>query len=163
MSDFSPAITYLLNNEGSGYNPDDNGAGPSKFGITLRTARGFGLPWSAADIQSLTTQSATDFYHKYFWDRSHISLLTSQPVSNKVFDLLVNVGPTAILWLQQTAGTVPDGVIGPHTAAAANALSDEALLAGIRAHGESFYRSLAAEKPDVYGKDLAGWLARLAK
>ena len=163
MSDFQTAVAVLLSDEGGTLNPDDNGRGPSKWGITLATAQGFGLPWSVDDIADLTPDSAAAFYQEFYWEKGHISLLSDQAVATKMLDLIVNVGPIGVKWLQSACDVCEDMLLGPQTAGAANGMNPDAVLAGVRARGEHYYRALAAKNPERYGKDLAGWLARLAK
>jgi lysozyme family protein len=163
MSDFTAAVNALLTNETGQFIPDDNGMGASKWGITEVTAKGFGLGWTAEDIQSLTREAALSFYERFYWQGAHVGLLADQGVANKALDLLVNVGPIAIKWLQAAADVCEDTIIGQQTAAAVNAMDPNCVLAGMRARGEHYYRALAAKDPAKFGPDLDGWLARLAR
>ena len=163
MADFGQAIAVVLADEGGGYNPDDNGRGPSRWGVTLATARGFSLPWTAETIQQLTRTEAEAFYEQYFWWGPHIEEIEDQAVATKMLDLMINVGPIAIEWMQEAAGVEPDMIIGPETITAVNSMSSEGLLAGIKLRGATYYNNLAVKDPAKYGNDLAGWLARLAK
>src|ERR1039458_1169142 len=112
MSDFSLAIPMILKNEGSAYVPDDNGRGPSKWGITLATYQEYFPKATAEDIQNLGPEQATAFYRIAVWERFHIGLIDSQAVAAKVFDLIVNCGPIAIKWLQSAVDTCEDGLLG---------------------------------------------------
>jgi len=162
MATFDLFKDILLRHEGCAYVADDHGRGPSKWRITLQTARESEPSWTADTILNLSADQAAAFYQVHFWDRYHIGLLNSQDVANKVCDLAVNVGPgTAIKFLQRAVGTKDDGVLGPATAAAANAVDPDMLLAQIKEAGEHYYRDVAAAHPE-WADNLNGWLARLS-
>lgn len=154
MADFDQAIEVVLSNEG-GYvnNPDDPG-GETKYGISKKQ-------YPDVDIKNLTETSAKIIYFRDYWQPFNIGLLESQSVANKVFDLLVNLGPVpAIRLLQQSlayflAGPiVADGKLGPQTASFAREVSDENLLPEIKARACKYHAEL--NQPAF----LLGWLRR---
>jgi lysozyme family protein len=163
MSDFSEAIPVILHNEGSAYVPDDNGRGPSKFGITLETYREYFPKATAEDILNLGPEQATAFYRIAVWERFHIGLLDSQGVAGKVLDLVVNCGPIALKWLQRSVDSCEDGILGIQTATAVNTSPPNQVLANLRANASNYYNVLALKDPTKYAADLPGWLARLAQ
>ena len=163
MSDFSIAIPVILKNEGSAYVPDDNGRGPSRFGITLTSYRETYPAATSDDIFSLGPAQATDFYRKCFWEHYQIGLLDDQMCATKVFDLTVNCGPIAIKWLQRSVDSCEDGILGIQTATAVNTSPPNQVLANLRANASNHYNVLALKDPAKYAKDLPGWLARLAQ
>jgi len=160
---FEEAVQTLLVDEGSAFVEDDNGRGPCKWGITLKTYQELYPQATRADIEALTPETAAAFYKLAFWDTYRLFMLVNAIVAAKMLNLVVNVGPIAIKWLQATCDVCEDMVIGSQTVAAANAMNAASLLAGIRARGEHYYRALVAKNPEKYAKDLPGWLARLAK
>jgi len=165
-SNFLPSVNHLLKDEKGILVTDDNGRGPSKWGITWETAQAVGFLEKPETIATLTRDQAIVFYRRYLWDEMHLSLLSSLPLASRLLNLGVNIGPaTAIHWLQRTINSLnmrvkDDGVLGPKTAAVANAMGSDALLNGIKTRAKLYYESLAAQNP-VYAKDLAGWLNRL--
>ena len=162
MSTFALFKDILLNHEGGTYVNDDHGRGPSKWGITLQTAQEFEPAWNPDTIRNLTRDQAGAFYEAHFWNHYNIGLLNSQDVANKVCDLAVNVGPgTAIKFLQRAVGAHPDGVLGPATAAAANAMNPDTVLAGVKQAGSDYYHQIAEVHPE-WAADLPGWLSRLS-
>lgn len=168
MSMFDEAIVKLLADEGDAVCPDDCGHGPSKYGITLATYKDYYPQATEGTIYDMGREQAVAFYRKHFWEAHKIGMIENQEVASKVFNLGVNIGPRlAIKFMQAAVGVPTDGRIGPKTAAAVNAASSKAVLAGIRAAGEVHYRRLAAQpgkkKDYPYRKFLAGWLARLAQ
>jgi len=162
MSTFESAITPLLAHEGSTLVPEDNGRGPSKYGVTLKSAREFYPHWTAADIARLDPAGAAEFYRVAFWRRYGVGLIESQGVADKVLDLAVNIGGgTAVRLLQSAVGVKQDGLIGPKTARAVNATDPWRTLATLRVLAERHYRDLVARNPKL-APCLPGWLARLA-
>ncbi|MEN6532228.1 MAG: glycosyl hydrolase 108 family protein [Bryobacteraceae bacterium] len=161
MSTFEAAITVLLEHEGGRLIADDHGRGPSKWGVTLATAREIHPEWNGGDIARLTAERAAEFYRAQFWERYRIGLIDDQALATKLLDLAVNVGPgTAIKILQRSVGTAVDGALGPKTAEAANGLPAAEVLAEVRELAAAHYRQLAEEHPNL-AACLPGWLARL--
>jgi len=163
MSVFNLAVQALLTEEGGAYVPNDNGRGPSRWGVTLMTYQAFYPSAVAKDIFGLTPEEAIAFYRAAYWVFYQLGLIDDQDVATKMLDLTVNVGRPAICWLQNAAGVVEDGMLGPVTAAAVNAMVPQQVLTVVRKAGATYYNNLAVQDPAKYGPDLAGWLARLAK
>jgi len=165
---FSSAIAVLLQDEGGNYVPEDHGRGPSKWGITFKTAQAYGFVKSPAEIADLTREQATTFYYVYFWNRECLDLINDLTIATKALDLSVNEGPeTTIQFLLQAVNALTemptlavDGILGPHTAQAVNALNPQALLQALRERAEEHYRRIVAADPSEE-PNLAGWLARL--
>lgn len=169
MANFEIAVGRTLAAEGGYYKNSATGE-VVNFGITAAFLGGHGLPNSDADVQALTVEEATALYHAYFWAPLHAEDIADQMLANKVFDIAVNqgLGPSAKMLQQavndlQLGGTLlqVDGVIGPKTVAAVNALPPSNLLTQFRALAEARYQEIAANNPALTG-DLPGWLARLA-
>ena len=168
MSLFDPAVEKTLISEGGFFWNHTTGE-VVNMGITLKTLRSLGvlktsgppLESDIAFVKSLTEDEAKDIYQDQYWDPLHLELLTSQEVANKIFDLAVNTGWTQATKILQRALRIPDdGILGPHTVAAANAADPVNLLADIRTCGTQFYCELAQSKPEL-ADNLDGWLKRL--
>ena len=164
MSNFEEAIYVVLDNEGGAYVPDDWGRGPSKFGITLATAREVVHPeWTAQDIQNLTPFGAQEFYEAAFWRRYGIYRIDDQALATGVLDRCVDPGPIVIIWLQEIVDVTPlSGWIGPITQAAVNSGNPQDILAKLRERTEAHYRAEVVAHPEK-AKELNGWLARNLK
>ena len=125
MSNFYDALNNVLIHEGGFVNHAADKGGATAYGISIRFLSG--LPKLAGDvngdghvdildIQSLTEQSAAEFYKKYFWDHYRLGEIRDQRVAQKLFNFFVNMrGKTAGLIGQRAAndlgaGLVEDGI-----------------------------------------------------
>jgi lysozyme family protein len=155
---FLKAVERVLENEG-GYvdSPDDPG-GETKFGISRRH-------YPQLDIENLTRADAIQIYWRDWWRKYGYGALPS-PVSAKMLDLAVNVGPSqAARCLQRAlracgANLAEDGTLGPATLAAALHANQIALLAALRSEAAGHYRLIAASKHLHAETFLEGWLKR---
>jgi len=166
MADFQPAIQITLQNEGGFFHNPTTGE-IVNHGITLKfvISSGYNPNADEAFIQNLSVAEASQIYRKYFWDAYHIGQINDQNLANKVFDLTVNMGPAALQVLQSAVNAcgghcAVDGIIGPASIAAINALDPAALLAQYKNLAAQRYRDIAANNTNLAG-NLNGWLARL--
>ena len=154
-------IDDIIRREGNAYtnDPVDRG-GPTKYGITQRTLAEYrNRPVSPEEVASLTAQEARDIYLKrYVRPFERIGLIGH--LLALLVDCAVNSGvQRAIRWLQQAAGLVSDGVIGPKTQHAANTQHWRKLYVGVLAQRYAHYASLAAGNTGQ-NKFIRGWVNR---
>lgn len=141
---------FLWEWEGTTYedDPDDRG-GATKFGIDQRSH-------PDVDIRNLTDEQAKEIYRKDYWAKIKGGELPEK-LAVVMMDIAVNNGTgRAIKWVQQMFGVVADGVIGPITIRATEAVNS----ADIRAlldRREQFYKDIAKGRQ---AKFLKGWLRR---
>lgn len=143
--------------------PNDRG-GPTKWGITLATYRDHEDDDSLtdADIRALTEADARAFYReRYFdetaFDRLHFLLLPF------IVDCAVNHGrKRASKWFQKAVGAKEDGVIGPNTLAAAEAVSPTVIYLSICAYRVRFYGAIVGRDHSQV-EHISGWNNRAAK
>ena len=160
MADFDEAVNVVFANEG-GYstNPLDPG-GETNFGITKKN-------YPDLNIRALTQADAKSLYYRDYWVKHLFTMIQSQPIANKVFDLAVNLGPkTAIRILQQAlsffvAGPIVcDGVIGDLTLAAINEVPEDKLLQELRARYAQYHCQLLVDQGVKLTGFMLGWLRR---
>lgn len=158
---FRRAVEFVLAHEGElSEDPDDPG-GVTKYGISARSYPELG----PEGIRRLTREQAIAIYRRDWWDRYGYARLPD-PVAAKVFDLAVNMGPSAahrILQLAlRTCGfpVAADGVLGPQTLEAAHRADPERLMPELRAEAALHYALLVLQSPDRRRKYLRGWLRR---
>lgn len=163
MGDPSISIGKVLDNEGGGFVEEDGGRGPSRWGITLKTANECGLNWTAEDIRNLTRGQAAGFYFRHFWLVSNIGLIQDQELDDKLLDLAVNLGiEPAVKLLQRAVGVPPDGILWLHTAGVVNAIDPKIVLAKLRVEATAYYEAIVAANP-AQAKYLPEWLGRLER
>jgi lysozyme family protein len=159
---FARCLEEVLHHEG-GYvdHPSDPGGATNK-GITLETARAFGLDADEdgdvdkADVRRITGADAARVYREGYWESAHCGALPPG-VDLIVFDLAVNSGVRrATRMLQQALGVSVDGVIGPGTRRALARTDRLQLVSRLYQLRKDYYRSL--ETFGVFGR---GWLKRL--
>lgn len=179
MSEFEPAVEYLLRNEG-GLSLNLHGHDPgsiTNFGISLRflqsleqeKLRKYGI-FNQPDgdtVRHMPVSQAVKIYHDEWWDHYPIYRITSQDLANQLFDAIVNLGAMAAVKCLQRAlwsfyhgqtSTVDDGILNGHLVDLIN-YSPDHILPAFRSERAGHYRLLAAENPNL--KDfLTGWLKR---
>lgn len=156
---FRHAVEVVLKHEG-GYvnNPADPG-GETKYGISKRS-------YPHLDIKNLTKEQATQIYYDDWWQKYRYGEIKDLAVATKVFDLSVNMGPSAAHRILQRAVNFVsaaelkvDGILGPLTLAAVNAADPEKVLQMMRYKAAEYYHALAKRRAEsrVF---LLGWLNR---
>lgn len=155
---FLDAVAIVLKDEG-GYVWDKNDAGgETNFGISKRS-------YPNVDIKNLTRDGAIAIYYKDFWCTGPYGGIADSALACKVFNTSVNAGQSrAIKLLQQAANAqgstlAIDGVAGPKTIAAINAMHAPDVLASYRAAQEAFYLGIIAKDPSQ-AKFKNGWIRR---
>ena len=142
MADFDSAFAMLMKAEG-GYNNDAADLGGETYRGVARKFHPYWPGWVEVDIckerknfpanleQNSELQAAIkDFYRVNFWARCQGELIESQNVAEAVFKFAVLAGvPVCARMVQFIAGAKVDGVIGPKTANALNAMNKEYFLA----------------------------------
>nr|WP_218955428.1 glycosyl hydrolase 108 family protein [Acinetobacter sp. YH01020] len=159
---FDEAFRRLIGHEG-GYSTDKRDPGNwtgGKVGAGTLKGTKFGLAantYPNLDIKNLTLAQAKQIYKKDWWDKLGGHGLHSA-ITFQLWDFAINAGKVrAIKELQQVAGVTADGIIGPKTIEAVNALDLNDVLLSLTAERLKFYTSLS--KWSTYGK---GWTNRVA-
>ena len=137
---FLTAFEKLQKHEG-GYSdhPSDPG-GKTMWGVTEAVAREAGY---RGDMRELPLDLAQRIYKERYWDAVQAEALPPD-VRYIVFDGAVNSGVAqSAKWLQRACGVKDDGVVGPQTIRAANALSPDGLKRKILAQRLRFMATLS--------------------
>jgi lysozyme family protein len=163
-------INGILDREGGTYtNRASDKGGPTKWGVTQSTLGEFrGCVVTEAQVAALTRDEAYEVFEHIFVRRSGFDKLVDDNVRAMMCDWAVNSSVArATRWLQRTLDlSVVDGVCGPKTAEAANALNAKVLLKKLGLARQTFFIHTAlADVPDgvVHSSDLEnleGWLNR---
>ena len=137
---FEVAFEKLLKHEGGYSDHAADPGGKTRYGITETVAREAGY---RGDMRELPLELAKRIYKDKYWDAVQAENLPAD-VRYPIFDAAVNSGPAqAAKWLQRACGVRDDGVIGPQTIRAANALHPEGLKRKMLAQRLRFMASLS--------------------
>lgn len=124
MKDLFPtALAFVLLKEGGAKiteDPDDPG-GLTKYGICQKS-------YPHLDIRNLSETQASTIYRADYWTPAGCAQIPGV-VGIMMFDIAVNQGPgAAAKLLQEAAGVLADGKIGPKTLAAVNRKNPRGML-----------------------------------
>jgi lysozyme family protein len=86
MANFKKSLSKVFKHEGLDFNSRFDSGGQTRYGITEKVAKSFGL-----DVKTLTKKQAEQIYKKSYWNPLNIDY-THQEVANTVFDFAVNAG-----------------------------------------------------------------------
>lgn len=151
---FTTAFEKLLGHEGGYSDHKDDPGGKTRYGITEAVAREVGY---RGNMRELPLDLAQRIYKDRYWDAVQAEHLPAD-IRYAVFDAAVNSGVAqAAKWLQRACGVKDDGVIGPQTIRAANALHPEGLKRKMLAQRLRFMATLA--NWPAFGR---GWANRIA-
>lgn len=148
--DFAAAFEKVIGHEGGYVNDPRDPGGETKFGISKHA-------YPNVDIQALTLDDAKAIYMRDYWTKAGCDRVPDV-VRFDLFDAAVNSGVSrAVTFLQQAAGSKPDGVLGPQTIA--DAWNQAPLLLVGRFNGARL--KFMADLPtwNAFGK---GWARRVA-
>jgi lysozyme family protein len=161
MSNFEAAFQATMRREGGFVLhtvPGDRG-GQTYAGI----ARNFHPRWPGWAFvdrnETPPTEMVREFYRVEFWDRMRCGQLKPRTASH-LFDFGVNAGiRTAVRLAQVVAGATPDGVIGPRTVDALNAMDETEFEMAYTIAKISRYAEIV-NRDRSQSKFLLGWVNR---
>jgi len=157
-------IDAILRREGGFVDHPADRGGPTKHGITQATlANHRGQPVNVDDVRNLTEAEAREIYEKRYLRQPKFDRIEYRALQALLLDCAVNHGPVrAASWLQQAAGVVEDGVIGPITLEAVHKMDGDLLYRRVLARRCRFYGRLITRDPSQ-AAFAAGWAARVAE
>jgi|SRR3990167_1681605 len=114
---FDDAFDRLMGHEGGEVDNSSDPGGYTKYGISKRSYPG-------EDIAAMTKERAKIIFRRDFWDRINADNLTDG-IAWQAVDFAYHSGPeTAVRYLQRALGVADDGVWGPVSQAATEAMSE---------------------------------------
>lgn len=153
------AFALTLKHEGGYSNHPADPGGRTNLGVTQRNWEAYiGKPVTEAEMKALTPQLVMPFYKKMYWDKIRGDDLPSG-VDFAAYDFAVNSGIyKAAKVLQEIAGAVSDGIIGPKSLEAIKAVPPDEMISAICMERLQFLKGLGTWS--VFGK---GWGSRVAQ
>ncbi|MFP3564674.1 glycoside hydrolase family 108 protein [Paraburkholderia sp. SIMBA_030] len=152
MSSFDDAFDVLIGNEGGYSNKPADPGGETMWGVTQRVARAYGY---AGAMRDLPRDTAKAIAKKLYWDPLRLDELDAR-VAFQIFDANYN-GGHPVIWMQGAAGAKVDGLIGPSTIAAVQAVDPLRFVLRWNALRLNYFTSLKTWLD--FGK---GWARRIA-
>ncbi|MDE4189956.1 holin-associated N-acetylmuramidase [Phaeobacter gallaeciensis] len=169
----------IVEREGGYVNDPGDPGGATKHGVTIGTLKRLGIDVTGdgqvdtRDVKALSHEEAVDIFIRWYFERPGIARLP-EALQASVFDMYVNSGANAVRILQGLLREMGfdlavDGVIGPHTAAAAQRAAQVDAKSLRDAYGiarRSYYFDLADRRPASrkYARTRAGgkggWIRR---
>jgi lysozyme family protein len=149
----------VLVHEGGYVNDPRDPGGRTNLGVTQRAWEAY-LNRSVTEVEmrGLTPEAVKPFYKSMYWDKIKGDQLPAG-VDYAAYDLAVNSGTgRAAKYLQQIAGMLPDGVIGPKSLEAIKACDPEQTVQALCNMRLDFLKRLPTF--DTFGK---GWSRRVAE
>lgn len=152
-------IDELMDREGPYVNHPADRGGPTCWGITQRTLSEYrGRPVTEQDVRHLSRTEAANIYRNQYLTSHQLHRINDPYVMVLAFDCSVNHGPhRAIRWLQQIAGVIDDGILGPATEVAVNTYEPVRLYQKLLAKRIRFYGSLVSNDPELKRAREAGF------
>jgi lysozyme family protein len=172
MANFNTFFPTLLGFEGGFVDDPADPGGATNKGITMKTFSGcaiglLGIEPTLGNLKALTNEQVGKIYKALYWDKVRGDDITLQELANIVFDFFVNAGGNATKLLQNVmnaTGAHPsvavDGVIGPTTMQALQALDQKDVYRRYKLGRINYYKDMAANHPSL-AKFLNGWLNRV--
>lgn len=152
-----PALTFdavfdrVMSHEGGYTSGVGDPGGETNWGISKRS-------YPDVNIRTLTREQAKEIYRRDFWERLHAASLSAS-VAFQLFDFAINSGvETAVRYLQRAVGVADDGVWGPVSQAAIDAMDESDIIARLLAERLDFMTRL--KNWPAHGK---GWARRIAQ
>jgi lysozyme family protein len=156
-------IDELIAREGGFTNDPVDPGGPTKYGITAGTLgewRGLHRAATPAEVASLTRAEAKDIYIKTYIEAPGFNAILNERLRVALIDDGVNSGTAAaIRRLQRVLGVSVDGVLGPMTLAAANAITSDWVLTEL-VKARCLHYARIVQQDASQRRFIVGWLTR---
>lgn len=177
MSTFEAAIPVVMSHEGTDTNfwvddPADLG-GETVWGWSMKTIKSLGLTprglgldqdvFTPGCLKTVKKSVCQELYRKHFWDKYGFGAIADQTAATKVFDAAVNMGPSRACKVAQcalaTGSCKVDGVFGPATFKAINAVAPKKFVKAYSVQLLAYYQSICDTRP-ANKKFLPCWTRR---
>jgi len=153
------SFEMVLKHEGGYVNDPRDPGGRTNLGVTQRAWEAYlNRSVTEAEMRALTPDTVKPFYKTMYWDKIKGDQLPAG-ADYAAYDLAVNSGVgRAAKYLQEIAGVVADGVIGPKSLEAIKACNPKELVDALCDMRLAFLKRLPTF--ETFGK---GWSRRVAE
>lgn len=167
MADVNVLLPWILSWEGGFANDPLDRGGATNKGVTIATWRKVGYDKDGdgdIDVDDLRKISSDDVKNRvlkpHYWDRWKADDIKDQSVANICVDWVWASGKHGITGVQRLLGVAADGIVGPKTLAAINAINPLVLFDRIKAARRKFIENIVKNNPSQR-RFKKGWLRRL--
>ena len=159
QDNWDKSFEMVLVHEGGYVNDPRDPGGRTNLGVTQRAWEAYlNRSVTEAEMRGLTPAAVKPFYKAMYWDKIKGDQLPAG-VDYAAYDLAVNSGTgRAAKYLQDIAGVLADGVIGPKSLEAIKACDPEQTVQALCDMRLDFLKRLPTF--DTFGK---GWSRRVAE
>ena len=160
---FGKALDFTLQWEGGYSNHPEDPGGETMLGVTKRVYDAWrtskGLP--VRSVKEIEADELHSIYYNSYWIKAACHKMP-EPLSTAVFDAAVNLGTgRAVRYLQRILCVNDDGIWGPKSQAALDAIEDiEGLCIDFNDMREDWYMKLVSARKGM-AVFMKGWLRRL--
>ena len=144
---WTECLAQILKSEGGFANLKHDSGGITNMGVTKKTYENWvGREVTEQEMRDLKVEDVAPIYKERYWARVRADEL-KDGCDLLLFDLAVHSGPRrSVKIAQETAGTVVDGLIGPKTIAAINAMDQTEFIKKFSENRLAFYKRIEAWK-----------------
>lgn len=158
---------FILSFEGGYVNDPADAGGATNKGVTIATWKSQGYDKNGdgkidvKDLKLISDQDAINVVMKpHYWNRWKADKINDEWLAYLLVDWVWGSGAYGITKVQKYLGVVNDGIVGPKTLAALNALDPKKAFQDIWKIREQYLYSIVKNRP-ANKKFLNGWLRRL--
>ena len=166
MADFEKAFAYTTENEGDFSNDKFDSGGATKYGCTIGDlSEYYGRPATIDEVRNLSLDVVKLIFKSRYWDKIHLDQIENDNVACALYDISivrgVGIPPQYAQKICNAMGAdlKVDGVMGPKTIAAINAVEPRAFIRQFSAKARNGFLAIVAFKP-TQARFLKGWLRR---
>lgn len=152
-------IGEILNREGGFSNLAADRGGATNFGITQGTLSDWRkMPATVDDVRQLQEAEAREIYRQRYLVAPRLDAIKDASVLALALDCSVNHGPhQTVLWLQRIAGVADDGMFGPASEEALNAIPAREVYFRLLGKRAAFYGKIISDDKELERAKKAGF------
>jgi lysozyme family protein len=140
--------------------------GATNMGVTISTWKNMGYDKDhdgdidVADLKLITKEDVIGIIRRFAWDPWKADEIKSQSIANVVADWVWGSGKWGKIIPQRLLNVKPDGVIGPVTIAAINAVDSKYFFDKLQNERKTFVENIVKNDPTQV-RFIKGWLNRI--